>query len=53
MKKVLMIAALILAVSTLSGCMGERGRVGGQKVCTNQYLLGVLSISEIVDPCGK
>ncbi len=53
MKKMLMVAALVLAVSTLSGCMGERGRIGGQKVCTNQYLFGVLSLSEIVSPCGK
>jgi len=50
MKKLFVVAILALA---LSGCMGERGRIGGQKVCTNQYLLGVLSISEIVDPCGK
>ncbi|MBR6730833.1 MAG: hypothetical protein IKL90_05790 [Alphaproteobacteria bacterium] len=53
MKKVLMIAALVLAVSTLSGCMGERGRIGGQKVCTNQYLFGVLSVAEVFSPCGK
>ncbi len=53
MKKLLMVAALVLAVSTLSGCMGERGRIGGQKVCTNQYLLGVLSVSELFSPCGK
>ena len=53
MKKLLMVVALVLAVSTLSGCMGERGRIGGQKVCTNQYLFGVLSLAEIVSPCGK
>ncbi len=53
MKKLLMVAALVVAVSTLSGCMGERGRIGGQKVCTNQYLFGVLSVSELFSPCGK
>lgn len=53
MKKLLMVAALVIAVSTLSGCMGERGRIGGQKVCTNDYFLGVLSISELFSPCGK
>ncbi len=50
MRKILVVALLCMA---LSACMGERGRIGGQKVCTNQYLLGVLSIAEIVDPCGK
>jgi hypothetical protein len=50
MKKLFVIAALALA---LSGCMGERGRIGGQKVWTNEYLLGVISIAEIIDPCGK
>lgn len=53
MKKILMIAALALVVSTLSGCMGERGRIGGQKVCTNEYFLGLISVSELFDPCGK
>lgn len=53
MKKLLMIAALVFAVSTLSGCMGERGRIGGQKVCTNEYLFGVLSVAEVFSPCGK
>lgn len=37
----------------LAACTGTRGKVGGQKVCTNDYLLGVLSISEWVSPCGK
>lgn len=53
MKKMLMILALAVAVSTLSGCMGDRGRMGGQKVCTNQYFLGVISIAELFSPCGK
>lgn len=50
MKKFALIAALML---TLAACTGTRGTIGGQKVCTNDYLLGVLSISEIVAPCGK
>lgn len=50
MKKFLLIAALMLV---LSGCMGTRGTIGGQKVCTNEYFLGVLSISEVFAPCGK
>jgi hypothetical protein len=49
MKK-LAIAAMLL---TLAACTGTRGTIGGQKVCTNDYLLGVLSISEIVSPCSK
>lgn len=45
--------AVALSVLTLSACTGTRGTIGGQKVCTNEYLLGVLSFAEIVDPCGK
>ncbi len=47
MKKI----AILAAVVALSACTGTRGKIGGQKVCTNDYLLGVLSISEIVSPC--
>ncbi len=43
----------IFTLFTLSACMGTRGRINGQKVCTNDYFLGVLSISELFDPCGK
>ena len=50
MKKLLAVLILVLAVSA---CTGTRGRIGGQKVCTNEYLLGVLSISELFSPCGK
>lgn len=53
MKKILLVAAVAVALSTLSACTGERGRIGGQKVCTNHYLLGVISISELFSPCGK
>ena len=35
------------------GVITGYGTIGGQKVCTNDYLLGVLSLSEIVSPCSK
>ena len=50
MKKLLTIALSLIA---LSACTGTRGKIGGQKVCTNDYLLGVLSFSELVSPCDK
>lgn len=50
MKKLVTIA---LALFALSACTGTRGTIGGQKVCTNDYLLGVLSFSEMVSPCSK
>ncbi|MFV0626588.1 MAG: DUF4223 family protein [Alphaproteobacteria bacterium] len=49
MKKLAVLAVLL----ALTACTGTRGTVGSQKVCTNDYLLGVLSISELVAPCGK
>ena len=52
MRKLVMLA-LCLSVLALSGCTGARGTIGGQKVCTNDYLFGVLSLSELVSPCGK
>lgn len=48
MKKLLLVA-LVFAVSA---CTGSRGTIGGQKVCTNDYLFG-LSLSEQISPCGK
>ncbi|MBD5398329.1 hypothetical protein HDR60_02385 [bacterium] len=50
MKKLVTIA---LALFALSACTGTRGKIGGQKVCTNDYFLGVLSFSEMVSPCNK
>lgn len=50
MKKSLLVLGLLL---TLAACTGSRGTIGNQKVCTNDYLLGVLSISEMVSPCNK
>jgi len=50
MKKV---ALLLVACALFAACSGTRGKIGNQKVCTNDYLLGVLSISEMVSPCGK
>lgn len=49
MKKI----AVILCLAALSACTGTRGMIGNQKVCTNDYLLGVISISELVAPCNK
>lgn len=45
--------AVLVVLLALSACTGTRGTIGSQKVCTNDYLLGVLSLSEIVAPCGK
>lgn len=45
--------AVLVVLMALSACTGTRGTIGGQKVCTNDYLLGVLSLSEIVSPCSK
>ena len=50
MKKLVITA---LTVLTLSACTGSRGTIGGQRVCTNDYLLGLISISEIVSPCNR
>ena len=47
------ILALLALTLTLTACMGTRGKVGGQKVCENDYFLGVISISELFSPCGK
>lgn len=44
--------AVLVAVVALSGCAGTRGMIGNEKVCTNDYLLGVISITEMVSPCG-
>ena len=45
--------ALLALTLALTACMGSRGYVGGQKVCENDYLLGVISLSELFSPCGK
>lgn len=50
MKTFLLAIGLLL---TVSACTGSRGMIGNQKVCTNDYLLGVLSVSEIFSPCNK
>ena len=51
--KTLRTLALVAVLFAVSACTGTRGTVGGQKVCTNNYLLGVLSFSEVVSPCSK
>lgn len=50
MKKVVF---LITSIIVLAGCTGTRGHVGNQEVCENDYLLGVISITEMVSPCKK
>lgn len=50
MKKTLLALTLLFA---LSACGGVRGKIGGQKVCMNDYFLGAISFSEIVSPCNK
>ena len=45
--------ALFLFSLTLGACSGVRGSIGNQAVCTNDYFLGVISISELVRPCGN
>ncbi|MDD4556200.1 MAG: hypothetical protein PHE89_02575 [Alphaproteobacteria bacterium] len=49
MKKLAILAVLLC----LTACTGTRGTIGSQKVCTNDYLFGVLSITELFSPCGK
>lgn len=43
----------VVVLLALSACTGTRGTIGSQRVCTNDYLLGVISLSELVSPCGK
>lgn len=33
--------ALVVVLLALSACTGTRGTIGSQRVCTNDYLLGV------------
>jgi len=51
MKKLLVVALLVSALS-LTACMGTRGYHGSQKVCENQYLLGI-SLIEVLSPCNR
>jgi hypothetical protein len=48
--KTLAVLAVLFAVSA---CAGTRGTIGNQEVCMNDYLLGVISITEMVSPCSK
>ena len=47
------ILALLALTLALTACMGSRGHVGNQKVCENDYLFGVISLAELISPCGK
>lgn len=52
MKAFLAIAGLVLALSTLTACMGDRGYIGDKPTCRNSNFLGV-SLVELVSPCRK
>ena len=52
MKKLLLVATAALLLTSLTACMGIRGRDGSGKVCENQYFLGI-SLIEVFSPCGK
>ena len=52
MKKLFVTAVAVLALASLTACMGVRGRDGSGKVCENQYFLGI-SLIEVLSPCGK
>ena len=52
MKKILWVMVAVMALSSLTACMGVRGRDGNGKVCKNEYFMGI-SLIEIVAPCGK
>jgi hypothetical protein len=45
--------AVIAALFAVSACAGMRGTIGDQEVCMNEYLLGVVSLAELVSPCSK
>ena len=52
MKKLLVMAAAVLVLTSLTACVGVRGRDGSGKVCENQYFMGI-SLIELIAPCGK
>ncbi len=51
--KIMKTLAVVAVLFAVSACAGSRGTIGSQEVCTNDYLLGVISISEMVSPCSK
>lgn len=48
--KTFVVLAVLFAVSA---CAGMRGTIGNQEVCMNDYLLGVISITELISPCSE
>lgn len=52
MKKLLLIAVAILALTSLTACFGVRGYNGSAKVCENQTFLGI-SLIEVLSPCSR
>jgi hypothetical protein len=51
--KTIKILAAVAVLFAVSACTSTRGMIGNEEVCTNDYLLGVVSISEMVSPCNK
>jgi hypothetical protein len=52
MKKVLSIVLMLVVLFGVSACGGYRGKIGKDEFCVNETLFGVISIGEIVNPCG-
>jgi len=52
MKKLLIMAVAVLALTSLTACMGVRGHDGSGKVCENEYWFGI-SLIEVLSPCGR
>lgn len=52
MKKMLLVIAAVVALNSLTACMGVRGHDGSGKVCENDYFFGI-SLIEAVSPCGR
>lgn len=52
MKKLLLVTAMLMMLTSLTACLGIRGYNGNAKVCENQTFLGI-SLIEVLSPCNK